>query len=106
MHFAFLGTSGAIPSATRDTTSLAFVGTGADTLIHEATFPDRDRGRFGVHSTAGEAGQIAVKAGVRRLILCHIEADYHGELDALAAEARAHFSGEVEIAEEFRPYPI
>src|SRR3989454_3810634 len=27
---------------------------GADTLIHEATFPDRDRGRFGVHSTAGE----------------------------------------------------
>lgn len=82
------------------------LATGADTLIHEATFPDRDRGRFGVHSTAGEAGQIAVKAGVRRLILCHIEADYHGELDALAAEARAHFSGEVEIAEEFRPYPI
>lgn len=82
------------------------LATGADTLIHEATFPDRDRGRFGVHSTAGEAGQIAAKAGVRRLILCHIEADYHGELDALAAEARAHFQGVVEIAEEFRPYPL
>lgn len=82
------------------------LATGADTLIHEATFPDRHRGRFGAHSTAGEAGQIAAKAGVRRLILCHIEADYHGELDALAAEARAHFQGIVEIAEEFRPYPL
>lgn len=79
---------------------------GADTLIHEATFPDRHRGRFGAHSTAGEAGQIAAKAGVRRLILAHIEADYHEELDALAAEARAHFQGVVEIAEEFRPYPL
>ena len=79
---------------------------GADTLIHEATFPQRDRGRFGAHSTAAEAGQIAAKAGARRLILCHIEADYNGELEALAAEARAHFNGVVEIAEEFRPYPL
>ncbi len=82
------------------------LATGADTLIHEATFPDRHRGRFGAHSTAGEAGQIAAKAGVRRLILAHIEADYHEELDALAAEARAHFQGVVEVAEEFRPYPF
>lgn len=79
---------------------------GADTLIHEATFPQRDRGRFGAHSTAAEAGQIAGKAGVRRLILCHIEADYHGELEALAAEARGHFQGSVEIAEELRPYAL
>lgn len=79
---------------------------GAGTLIHEATFPERERGRFGAHSTAAEAGQIAAKAGVDRLILCHIEADYHGELDALAEEARAHFRGPVEIAEEFRPYPL
>ena len=78
----------------------------ADTLIHEATFPQRDRGRFGHHSTAAEAGQVADRAGVRRLILCHIEADYHGELPALAAEARAHFKGTVEIAEELRPYAL
>lgn len=79
---------------------------GADALIHEATFPDRDRGRFGAHSTAGEAGRVAAQAGVRRLILCHIEADYHGELPSLAAEARAHFNGVIEVAEEFRPYPL
>ncbi len=79
---------------------------GAHTLIHEATFPHRDRGRFGAHSTAAEAGQIAAKAGVQRLILTHVEAAYHGELQALTEEARAHFGGSVEIAEEFRPYPL
>jgi ribonuclease Z len=82
------------------------LASGAHTLIHEATFPHRDRGRFGAHSTATEAGQVAAKAGVRRLILTHIEATYHGELPALVEEARAEFSGEVEIAEEFRPYPL
>lgn len=79
---------------------------GAHTLIHEATFPHRDRGRFGAHSTAAEAGQVAAKAGVQRLILTHIEAAYHGELQALAEEARASFAGPVEVAEEFRPYPL
>jgi ribonuclease Z len=79
---------------------------GADTLIHEATFPDRHRGRFGVHSTAGEAGEVAARAGVRRLILAHVEADYHDELDAMADEARKRFGGVVEIAQELVPYPL
>ena len=79
---------------------------GADTLIHEATFPARHRGRFGTHSTAEEAGEIAARAGVRRLILTHIEAEYHDEVDALADEARTRFGGDVEIARELVPYPL
>jgi ribonuclease Z len=79
---------------------------GSDTLIHESTFPHRHRGRFGAHTTAAEAGEVAARAGVRRLILAHIDADYHGELDDLAAEARAHFPGVVEIARELTPYPM
>jgi ribonuclease Z len=79
---------------------------GAHTLVHEATFPHRDRGRFGVHSTAREAGEVAARAGVRRLILTHIEADYHDELDALVAEAHKAFGGTAEIAREFVPYAI
>jgi len=79
---------------------------GAHTLIHEATFPHRDRGRFGVHSTASEAGEVAARAGVRRLILTHIEADYHDELDGLVAEAAKRFGGTVEIAREFVPYEL
>lgn len=31
--------------------------------MHEATFPHRDRGRFGAHST--EAGEIVARTGVR-----------------------------------------
>jgi ribonuclease Z len=79
---------------------------GVHTLIHEATFSERASARFGVHSTSGEAGAVAAEAGVRRLILAHIDAAHHGEVDAMAAEARARFSGEVEIAEELVPYPL
>jgi ribonuclease Z len=79
---------------------------GSDTLIHESTFPHRHRGRFGAHTTAAEAGEVAARAGVRRLILAHIHADYHGELDALTAEARVRFPGVVEIARELTPYPM
>jgi len=93
-------------SDTQPCDAVVALARGADTLIHEATFPDRDRGRFGVHSTAGEAGAIAARAGVRRLILAHIEADYHDELEAMADEARKRFGGVVEIAREFVPYPL
>jgi len=93
-------------SDTKPCDAVVALARGADTLIHEATFPDRDRGRFGVHSTAGEAGAIAARAGVRRLILAHIEADYHDELEAMADEARKRFGGIVEIAREFVPYPL
>jgi ribonuclease Z len=78
----------------------------ADTLIHEATFSEGDRARHGVHSTARQAGEIAARARVRRLILAHIDAAHHEATAALADEARQSFDGEVEIAEEFIPYPL
>ncbi|PYN14975.1 MAG: MBL fold metallo-hydrolase, partial [Candidatus Rokuibacteriota bacterium] len=53
-----------------------------------------------------EAGDVAARAGVRRLILAHIGAEYHAEIEALADEARARFAGEVEIARELVPYPL
>jgi len=79
---------------------------GADILIHEATFSARAAERIGAHSTAAEAGEIAARAGVRRLILTHIDAPFHAEPAALAEEARARFAGEVEVAEELVPYPL
>jgi ribonuclease Z len=102
------GAAGAVvySSDTRPCDAVIALARGADTLVHEATFPQRDRGRFGVHSTAAEAGQVAARAGVRRLILAHIEADYHAETDALAAEARREFGGVVEIARELAAYPL
>lgn len=79
---------------------------GAHTLIHEATYSDRATARPGAHSTAAEAGMAAAAAGVTRLILTHIDAAHHDEVDAMAADARARFSGEVEVAEELVPYPL
>ena len=79
---------------------------GAHTLIHEATYAEGDARRHGVHSTARQAGEIAARAGVRRLILTHIDPAHHEATAALADEAHQRFDGEVEIAEEFIPYPL
>ena len=79
---------------------------GAHTLIHEATFSARRQRGIGAHSTAAEAGEIATRAGVTRLILAHIDAGLHGELAAVREEARARFPGEVEIARELVAYPL
>jgi ribonuclease Z len=79
---------------------------GADTLIHEATFLERDGTGHGVHSTAAEAGAVAARAGVRRLILTHLDPAQHDATDALVAAARRQFPGVIEVAEEFVPYPM
>ncbi|HUG35473.1 MAG TPA: MBL fold metallo-hydrolase [Candidatus Limnocylindrales bacterium] len=79
---------------------------GADTLVHEATFSSRRAERPGAHSTAADAGEIATRASVRRLILTHLDRAYHDDVAVLLDEARERFAGPVEIAEEIVPYPI
>jgi ribonuclease Z len=96
-------------SDTRPCDAVVALARGADTLVHDATYSERHRqSRVGrhAHSTAAEAGEVAARAGVRRLILTHIDAAYHDEVDALADEARERFSGEIEIARELAPYPL
>jgi ribonuclease Z len=95
-------------SDTRPCDAVVALARGADTLIHEATYSERDPGRAGGHghSTAGEAGEVAARAGVRHLILAHIGAEYHDAVEALVVEARKRFGGEVEIAQELVPYPL
>lgn len=96
----------AYSSDTEPCDAVAALAHGAHTLIHEATYSERRTARLGVHSTAAEAGDIATRAEVRRLILAHIDVGHHGELDAHRHEARAHFGGEVEVARELVPYPL
>jgi ribonuclease Z len=93
-------------SDTEPCAAVEVLARGAHTLIHDATFSERRPRGAGTHSTAAQAGEIAARAGVARLILAHIDAGLHGELDALREEARARFSGLVEIARELVPYPL
>lgn len=95
-------------SDTRPCDAVVELARGADTLIHDATYSERHRSRAGghAHSTAAEAGDVAARARVRRLILAHIGAEYHGDVDALAEEAHGRFGGDVEVARELVPYPL
>ncbi len=69
----------------------------ADILFCEAAFSEEDRTRADErrHLTAHQAGWIAKKAGVRRLVPFHFSPKYHGRLEVLYEEASRAFGREV-----------
>ncbi|WP_206518005.1 MBL fold metallo-hydrolase [Rhodococcus sp. X156] len=66
---------------------------GADVLLAEASWTDSPSRPVGVHLSGTQAGQLAQKAGVGRLLLTHIPPWTSRE--DVVAEARAEFDGEV-----------
>ena len=65
---------------------------GVDMLYHEATYCNEDAKRAALyyHSTAAQAAQVALKAGVGKLLLGHYSARYNNE-ELLLKEAREVF---------------
>ena len=78
---------------------------GAHTLIHEATVSDPAQ-RY-THTTPREAGEIAARCGVQRLVLIHYSATYTmPEAEALAEVSAGGFAGEARLARELEEYRV
>jgi ribonuclease Z len=79
---------------------------GVDLLYHEATFTsdEEEEAAFSFHSTAGQAAEIARRAGVGRLLLGHFSGRYQ-DLEQHLREARAVFDA-ADLAEEGGHYEV
>lgn len=66
---------------------------GADVLLAEASWTDGPDRPAGVHLSGKQAGELAARAGVGRLLLTHIAP--WTDADKVLAEARAAFGGDI-----------
>ena len=92
---------------TRLCAGVAALAEGADLLVIEATFLERDARlaeEYG-HLTVAQAARTAAEAGVRTLVLTHFSQRYPDLADHLA-EARRHFDGELVLAEDLARVPL
>jgi ribonuclease Z len=80
---------------------------GADLLVIESTFLDRDEtlARAYGHLTARQAATVAAESGVRRLVLTHFSQRYDDPAE-FRDEAAAVFDGEVVVAEDLLTAPV
>jgi ribonuclease Z len=81
--------------------SVVRLSQGADILIHEAAGDVP-----GGHSSAAQAGQIATRAGARRLVLIHYQVWGDADPGALIGEAQTTFDGPVELAQDFLEFDL
>lgn len=95
--FCYSGDSGAcenLVKAARD----------ADLFLCECSIPAAYPAMPGVHLTSAEVGQVATRAGARRVVLTHLypQAD---EVDILA-EVKGHYAGVLERAEDGASFQV
>lgn len=77
----------------------------ADLFLCEASYLDGVDNPPGLHLTGREAGEVATKAGARRLLLTHLVQAWGSESQTLAMASEA-FSGPVEIVRPGARYEV
>ncbi|HHZ00310.1 MAG TPA: MBL fold metallo-hydrolase, partial [Tissierellia bacterium] len=68
----------------------------SDLLICECSFYSNMDGTKAGHLNSSQAGMLAEKAGVKKLILTHLP--HFGDLNNLLLEARDYYKGKIELA--------
>jgi ribonuclease BN (tRNA processing enzyme) len=78
---------------------------GADLFLCEASYPDGEQNPPDLHLTGREAGEVATKAGVAKLVLTHLVAAWCSEANVVDS-ASAAFAGPLEVARSGNRYEI
>ncbi len=104
LDFFDKGVSLAFSADTAPSDTVASLATGCDLLIHEASFsatlqPDVSPELF-FHSDARQAGQIAARAGAKRLALVHLSSLHGNHRRVLTEEAAEHFKGLILVPDD------
>ncbi|EHR52256.1 metal-dependent hydrolase, beta-lactamase superfamily III [Saccharomonospora marina XMU15] len=95
--FAYTGDTGECPA-------LDELAEGADVLLAEATWTHADDRPPGLHLSGRQAGELAARARVGRLLLTHVAPWTDGE--AVLREARSRYDGPVRLVEQGAVYDI
>lgn len=95
----------AYSSDTAPCESLLRLADGADLFLCEASFLEGAPNPPDLHLTGHQAGEIATRARVGRLLLTHLVAAWGSEAETLA-EAKAAFDGPVEIVRPGARYQL
>ncbi|GAA1964177.1 MBL fold metallo-hydrolase [Nocardioides panacihumi] len=90
------GTVLAYTGDTGPTEALRRLADGADLLLAEASFRDGDDNPESLHLTGVQAGEVAARSGVKRLVLTHVP-PWHDSA-GMRAEAATAYDGPAELA--------
>lgn len=77
---------------------------GADLLVAESNLYEKYIGIIQGHLSGSQAGELAERAGAKRLLLTHLP--QYGELDEILEAAKSSYSGPVEFAGIGKGYEI
>ncbi|UFJ41434.1 MBL fold metallo-hydrolase [Brevibacillus humidisoli] len=76
----------------------------ADLLLAECSLYNEQYGQIRGHLTAGEAGQLAAQAGVKKLVLTHLP--HYGDHRKLVGQAAEQYQGPIELASGGAVYEV